>query len=104
MENREASRTVVVSFVFVTMAVVIFLMIFLVVGLDKIVARIEAINKNPAFSVSHGWYQDPSDPKRSGLKMIRVSEGGFILVAPVNLEAKTAEKPIIPAEKTPEKK
>jgi len=79
-------------FVSVIMVAVIALAIFFVIAVDKITTRLEAINKNPAFSVSHGWYQDPSDPKRSGLKMIRVSEGGFILVAPVNLEAKTAEK------------
>lgn len=77
-------------------------MIFIAMFSSIIITRIESINKSPAFNVVHGWYQDPVDPKRSGLKMIRVSDGGFMMVAPVQL---TLEKPAEkPAEKTPEPK
>lgn len=46
---------------------------------DLTVIRSNTDPKTPHFAVMHGWYADPEDPRKSGLRMVRIDPSGVIL-------------------------
>ena len=71
------------------MVTILALMALAVISLEKAVDRMvkieESINspRIARTSVMHGFYQDQRDPKKSGLRMIRVWKDGTLVVMPL---------------------